>query len=118
MRVLIADDSEILRNLLVRILARIGIEDVESAIDGQEAIDAVSRSDFDLLLIDWSMPNVQGIDAIKEIRSRGKTMPIIVISSQYNEDLVQEALASGANDYIAKPFRVDMLLQRIKLLLR
>lgn len=118
MRVLIADDSEILRNLLVRILATVGIEDVECAIDGQEAIDAVSRSDFDLILIDWSMPKVLGIDAIKEIRSKGKTMPIIVISSHYNKDLVEEALASGATDYIAKPFHVEMLLQRIKQLLR
>ena len=118
MRVLIADDSEIMRSLLVRILATIGIEDVECAIDGQEAIDAVSRSDFDLLLIDWSMPKVLGKDAIKEIRSKDKTLPIIVISSHYNKDLVEEALASGATSYIAKPFRVEMLLQRIKELLR
>lgn len=117
MRVLVADDSELLRNLLVRILATIGIEDVECAADGQETIDAVSRSDFDLLLIDWCMPNVLGTDAIKEIRSMGKTMPIILISSHFDEGLVQEALASGANDYIAKPFRVEMLLQKIEALL-
>lgn len=118
MKLLIADDSELMRTLLVRILRMIGIEDVECATDGQEAIDAVNRCDFDLLLLDWNMPNIQGIDAIKEIRLQGKTMPIILISAQYTESLAEEALVVGANDCMAKPFCIEKLLRRIKELLR
>jgi len=77
---------------------------VEAA-NGREAVDAVSQDGtIGLVLLDWNMPEMSGIDALKTIRAGGNKVPIIMVTTESEKDKVLEAIKSGANDYLAKPF--------------
>ena len=77
MKVLVVDDSAVMRKVLVGALSRAKLTDVAQAADGKEAVDACEADDMGLVLMDWNMPRMLGIDAVKAIRANGKTMPII-----------------------------------------
>ena len=72
MKALVVDDSAVMRKVMVGALARAGIEDVAQAADGKEAVDAVMAQEFHLVLLDWNMPNMLGIDALRAIRAAGE----------------------------------------------
>lgn len=114
MKALVVDDSNVMRKIMAGALARIGIEDVEHATDGQEAVDATERHDFDIVLMDWNMPVKSGIEAVIEIRARGKNMPIIMVTTETEKSRVVQALKAGANSYIIKPFEPDTIIAQIK----
>lgn len=114
MKALVVDDSTVMRKVMMGALSRMGVDDVVQAADGQEAIDATETDDFDIVLMDWNMPEVSGIEAVVEIRARGKKMPIIMVTTEAEKSRVVEALKSGADSYIIKPFRVDTILEQIK----
>jgi two-component system chemotaxis response regulator CheY len=114
MKALVVDDSAVMRKVLVGALARAGITDVSQAADGQEAVDATGSDSFDLVLMDWNMPNMLGIDAVKEIRSNGQEMPIIMVTTEAEKERVVEALKQGANNYIIKPFEPATIVTKIQ----
>ena len=82
MKALVVDDSAVMRKVMIGALARAGIEDVAQAADGQEAVAACNADDFSLVLLDWNMPNMLGIDALKAIRANGKTVPVIMVTTE------------------------------------
>ena len=104
MKALVVDDSAVMRKVLTGALARANITEVEQAADGQEALDACNANDFDLVLMDWNMPVMLGIDAVKGIREAGKTMPIIMVTTKGLETDRIWGMRQGAIDYIVKPF--------------
>lgn len=114
MKALVVDDSAVMRKILIGALSRAGVTDVDQASDGQEAVAAVGASDFGLILMDWNMPNMLGIDAVRAIRAAGKTMPIIMVTTEAEKSRVLEALKAGANNYIIKPFEPDAIVDKIK----
>ena len=114
MKALVVDDSAVMRKVLIGALTRADITDVEQAADGQEAVDAVKRSEFDLVLMDWNMPNMLGIDALREIRALGKTMPIIMVTTEAEKSRVVEAIKAGATNYIVKPFEPSTIVAKIQ----
>ncbi|MCP4644243.1 MAG: response regulator [bacterium] len=114
MKALVVDDSTVMRKVLVGALARAGITDVGQAADGKEAVDACESDAYDLVLMDWNMPNMLGIDAVKAIRANGKTMPIIMVTTEAEKSRVVEALKSGANNYIIKPFEPATIVTKIQ----
>jgi len=114
MKALVVDDSAVMRKVLIGALARADITDVEQAADGQEAVKATEREEFDLVLMDWNMPNMLGIDAVKAIRANGKTMPIIMVTTEAEKSRVVEAIKSGANNYIVKPFEPATIVEKIQ----
>jgi two-component system chemotaxis response regulator CheY len=113
MKALVVDDSAVMRKVVIGALSRADITDVDQAADGQEAVRAVESSDYDLVLMDWNMPNMLGIDAVKAIRALGKTMPIIMVTTEAEKSRVVEALKAGANNYIIKPFEPATIVQKI-----
>jgi two-component system chemotaxis response regulator CheY len=113
MKALVVDDSAVMRKVLIGALGRAGIEEVLQAGDGKEAVDAVQGDDVDLVLMDWNMPNMLGIDAVREIRSQGKTMPIIMVTTEAEKSRVVEALKAGASNYIIKPFEPTTIVAKI-----
>jgi two-component system chemotaxis response regulator CheY len=117
MKVLVVDDSTTMRRILINSLAPAGVTDVEEARDGQEAVDAVRDKQFDLVLMDWNMPNLLGIDALKQIRAMGNQVPVIMVTTEAEGDRVMEALKSGANNYIIKPFKPETIIAKIKAVL-
>jgi two-component system chemotaxis response regulator CheY len=103
-----------MRKVLVGALSRANIDDVDQAADGKEAVDSVQAKEYGLVLMDWNMPNMSGIDAVKAIRQLGKTMPIIMVTTEAEKSRVIEALKAGANNYIIKPFEPATIVARIQ----
>ena len=114
MKALVVDDSMVMRKVLIGALTQAGISDTDQAADGKEAIAAVLKTDYDLVLMDWNMPNCLGIDAVKAIRAAGKKVPIIMVTTEAEKARVIEALKSGANNYIIKPFEPAAIVSKIK----
>lgn len=114
MKALVVDDSAVMRKVVIGALARADITDVDQAADGQESVDLVQKSDYGLILMDWNMPNMLGIDAVKAIRALGNTTPIIMVTTEAEKSRVVEALKAGANNYIIKPFEPNTIVDKIR----
>ena len=116
MKVLVVDDSMVMRKIILNALVDIGIgeDSIEQCGDGSQAIAAVAKGSFDLILMDWNMPSVPGIDAVKSIRSSGNKTPIIMVTTEGEKDRVITAIQAGANNYLVKPFDAKDLKQKVK----
>ncbi|RAG84571.1 DNA-binding response regulator [Streptacidiphilus pinicola] len=116
-RVLVVDDEPALRDALESSLAFEGYE-VLTASDGLEALDAVAAEQPDLVLLDIMMPRMDGLTAVRRLRSRGDTVPVLMLTARDAVGDRVTGLDVGADDYLAKPFELDELLARVRALLR
>jgi two-component system chemotaxis response regulator CheY len=114
MKVLVADDSALMRHVLVKILSEAGVESVVQAWDGQAAVQKVAEEAPDLVLMDWVMPNMTGIDAVRKIRARGNNVPIIMCTTEGEQNRVVDAIKAGANSFVVKPFDSKTIIANIK----
>ncbi len=114
MRALVVDDSAVMRKVLIGALSRADISEVDQASDGMDAVNATQQKDYDLILMDWNMPNMLGIDAVRAIRANGKTMPIIMVTTEAEKSRVLDALKAGASNYIIKPFEPATIVSKIQ----
>lgn len=105
-RILIADDEEGIRFAMKETLADEGYEIVEAS-DGQEALDLFAPERFDLVILDYRMPRLDGLETLKEIRRQDPEAPILFVTAYGSKDLAMQALREGAYDYFTKPFDVD-----------
>lgn len=110
-KILIVDDSKVVRSFISRCLDELGFSDKEEAIHGQDALDKVNTSMPDLILLDWNMPVMDGLEFLKALRKMPNGASPIVIFCTTENDLgkIQEALANAANEYIMKPFDAEIL---------
>ena len=111
--ILITDDTAFMRMTLRNILSKNGFDIVGEAADGLQAIDKYKSEKPDLVTMDITMPNMDGITAIKEIMSFDAGAKIIVCSAMGQKTLVIEALNAGAKDFIVKPFQPDRIVDAI-----
>ncbi|SEM39423.1 response regulator transcription factor [Streptacidiphilus jiangxiensis] len=116
-RVLVVDDEPALRDALESSLAFEGYE-VLTASDGLEALDAVAAEQPDLVLLDIMMPRMDGLTAVRRLRGRGDTVPVLMLTARDAVGDRVTGLDVGADDYLAKPFELDELLARVRALLR
>jgi two-component system chemotaxis response regulator CheY len=114
MKVLVADDSALMRHVLVKILSEAGVESVVQAWDGQAAVQKVAEEVPDLVLMDWVMPNMTGIDAVRKIRASGNNVPIIMCTTEGEQNRVVDAIKAGANSFVVKPFDSKVIIAKIK----
>ena len=112
-RVLVVDDEENLRHMLSLILKREGY-DVETASNGEEGLQRISLSSFDQILCDIRMPNMDGLDFLREVQKAGTDATIIMMSAYGTVDSAIEAMKLGAYDYISKPFKPDEVILTLK----
>ena len=115
LRVLVADDDRSVRRSLERALIMEGYE-VEAVVDGVEAAAAASRAD--LVLLDVTMPNMNGFDVCRQLRGKGLDVPILMLTARHSTSDRVEGLDAGADDYLVKPFALEELLARVRALLR
>lgn len=113
MKVLLVDDSATMRNIQKSILSQIGVEAVEEACDGQDALSKVGAFQPDLILVDWNMPTMDGITFVRVFRKSDKATPLIMVTTETERNRVVEAIKAGVNNYVVKPFTPDVLSQRI-----
>src|SRR6185437_4450801 len=117
--VLVVEDEAALVTMLRYNLEKQGFR-VDEAADGQEALTRIAEAQPDLVLLDWMLPVVSGIEVCRQIRRRPATreLPVIMVTARTEDQDAVRALNTGADDYITKPFNMDSLLARIRALLR
>lgn len=117
MKCLVVDDSRIIRNVLKNILRdrNIAEESLLEASDGRAALEILKVEKIDLLLLDWNMPMMNGLELIKELRSTEKyrNLPIIMVTSEAARYNVVEAIKAGVSDYVVKPVTARAVLEKV-----
>jgi two-component system chemotaxis response regulator CheY len=105
-KILIADDSRVMRQIVIRTLRQAGFDghDIVEAEDGRDAYDKVQTEQPDLVLSDWNMPNMSGIECLEALRNSGSTVPFGFVTSEGSAEMRDKAADAGALFLIAKPF--------------
>jgi two-component system chemotaxis response regulator CheY len=103
-----------MRNIQKNVLTQLGHTDVVEACDGVDALSQVFVANPDLILLDWNMPNMNGLDFLKQFRAKNKDTPVIMVTTEAEKARVLEALKNGVNSYVVKPFTPDTLSQRLE----
>lgn len=111
MRLMIVDDASFMRVAIRRMIEKKDYEIVCEAEDGQQAIEKFQKYRPDIITMDITMPNLSGIEALKEIKKLSSTVKVIMVSAMGQEALIREAVMHGANSFIVKPFKEDKLLE-------
>jgi two-component system, chemotaxis family, chemotaxis protein CheY len=118
-RALVIDDSKAIRIILRKLLGELGFEVTEAA-DGREALERLNgpMGPFDLALVDWNMPEMNGLDFVREVRGQGghEDLTMVMVTTETESGQVVRALAAGANEYIMKPFSRDVLVDKLSML--
>lgn len=117
MRLLLAEDEKALSKALTAILERNNYS-VDAVFDGQEALEYLEADNYDCVILDIMMPKVDGITVLKEIRKKGKLIPVLMLTAKSEVDDKVLGLDAGANDYLTKPFHSKELLARIRAITR
>ena len=116
-RVLIVDDDPAIRKLLEKVMRVNDLEPVLAS-SGAEGIEAAHNSRFDLILMDITLGDMEGFDVIHQLRSEGDTTPVIIISGRSEDYDMLYGLSLGADDYVTKPFRAQILGAKVKAMIR
>jgi len=117
MRILIVeDDNQIARNLKSMLESYLYV--VEHVSRGEDALFQTETSNYDLIILDWLLPDREGIEICKTIRSKSIQTPILILTAKVQVENIVTGLESGADDYLTKPFSMDVLLARVKVLMR
>ena len=106
MKIVLADDSRVMRQIVIRTLRQAGYagHEIFEAENGREAVELVQREQPDLVLSDWNMPEMTGIDALTTLRRNGSEVPFGFVTSEGSDEMRQRAASAGAAFLIAKPF--------------
>jgi len=118
MRAITIDDSRAIRSVIKKILKESGFADIYEAEDGVKALEKLDEiGPIEVALVDWNMPNMNGLDFVKNIRQKEKfnEMCIIMVTTETEMGQMVKALASGANEYLMKPFTKDGLLEKLNI---
>jgi len=123
MKILIVDDFSTMRRIIKNLLRDLGFNNTSEADDGLTALPMLQSGDFDLLVTDWNMPGMQGIDLLKNVRADAKLakLPVLMVTAEQKRDQIVEAAQAGVNGYIVKPFtavtlkeKLDKIFERIE----
>ena len=119
MKILIVDDSTMLRDMLSYALNEGGYTDVVEAIDGIEGLKKANSTQFDLIISDVNMPNMDGITMVSKIRELSSYVktPILILTTERSDDMKVKGKAAGATGWIIKPFVPDQLLKAVNIVL-
>ncbi|WP_028325881.1 response regulator transcription factor [Desulfatirhabdium butyrativorans] len=117
MKILVVDDEKTLLDQLKKALERQRYL-VETALDGEEALDKLFDNPVDLIILDILLPKMDGLSVLREIRQAGTTTPVLMLTARGDIDDRIQGLDLGADDYLGKPFSLDELLARVRALLR
>ena len=116
MKLLVVDDSSTMRRIIKNTLARLGYKDVLEGADGVEGWNVLdSNPEIDMLITDWNMPEMNGLELVKKVRadSRFTDLPIIMVTTEGGKAEVITALKAGVNNYIVKPFTPQVLKEKL-----
>ena len=116
-KILVVDDAAFMRKVIRDTLTKNGYTDITEAVDGRDAVEKYFEIHPDLVLMDITMPNMDGLEALKAIRSKDSNANIVMCSAMGQEAMVVEAVQAGIKDFIVKPFKDDRLMKTVNSIL-
>jgi len=120
MKILVVDDFSTMRRIVKNILAQLGFNNVDEAEDGKIALEKLKTGGFEFVISDWNMPNMMGIDLLREVRSDQalRTLPFLMVTAESQKENVAQAVQAGVSNYIVKPFTADTLETKLELIFK
>jgi len=118
LRVLVVDDEPTIIKKVATVLRSLGINQIRAATDGSDALVMFKNPEFtfDMIICDWMMPMLSGVQVLREIRAIDKTIPFLMLTSNISKEAILEAKESGVSAYIAKPFSAEQLVKKVTIL--
>ena len=118
MKILIVDDFSTMRRIIKNLLRDLGFTNTHEADDGTSALPMLQGGSFDLLITDWNMPGMQGIELLKTVRADEalSSLPVLMVTAESKREQIVEAAQAGVNGYVVKPFTAGTLEQKIHLI--
>ncbi len=115
MRVLVVDDFATMRRILKNILKQIGFKNIIEADDGSTALDILKENKIDLVISDWNMPRITGLDLLKTVRADESTKdtPFVMVTAEAQKANVLQAVQAGVSNYVVKPFTADTVREKL-----
>ena len=112
-KILLVDDAAFMRKMIKETLSKNGYTELFEAVDGADAVEKFSEIGPDLVIMDITMPNMDGLEALKAIRAKDGNANVVMCSAMGQESMVMDAVRSGAKDFIVKPFKPDRVLKTV-----
>jgi two-component system chemotaxis response regulator CheY len=115
-RVLVVDDFPTMRRIVRSLLRQLGFENVDEAENGEDALKKLRSAEYGLVISDWNMPVMEGLELLKHIRNdpQLKDIPFLMVTAEAEKEKVIEAIKSGVDNYIVKPFTGDALKEKLE----
>ena len=115
MSFLVVDDFPTMRRIVRSLLKELGFTNVEEAEDGQDALNKLRAGNFEFVVSDWNMPNLDGLEMLKEIRQDNalKDLPVLMVTAEAKKENIIAAAQAGANGYVVKPFTAATLEEKL-----
>lgn len=116
MNIMSVDDSKAVHAFMKAIFDG-SVHKLFHAYDGKQALELVKENTPDLILLDWEMPEMDGLTTLKALRQQGLTIPIVMVTSRNNVDQMISAMSEGADEYVMKPFTKELLFDKLSMVL-
>ncbi len=115
-KILVVDDFSTMRRIIKNLLRDLGFNNADEADDGTTALPMLQTGSYDLLITDWNMPGMQGIDLLRAVRADPKlsSMPVLMVTAEQKKAQIIEAAQAGVNGYIVKPFTAATLKEKLE----
>ncbi|AVV32587.1 chemotaxis protein CheY [Halomonas sp. SF2003] len=115
LRILVVDDFPTMRRIVRNLLKELGFTNVEEAEDGQQALEFLSQGSFELVISDWNMPNLDGLEMLRRVRANPATatLPVLMVTAEAKKENIIAAAQAGASGYVVKPFTAAVLEEKL-----
>ncbi len=115
-KVLVVDDFPTMRRIVKNLLKQLGFENIDEAENGEEALKKLKSGDYGLVVSDWNMPVMEGIELLKHLRNdpQIKDIPFLMVTAEAEKEKVIEAIKAGVDNYIVKPFTGEVLKEKLE----
>ena len=116
MTVLVVDDFATMRRILKNIFRQLGFENVIEADDGTTALEALKKNEIDMIVSDWNMPKMTGLELLKTVRASDeyKDIPFLMVTSEASKQNVLDAVQAGVSNYVVKPFTAEQIFDKLE----
>ena len=111
--ILVVDDFQTMTQLMKYLLRSLGFKNVDEAYDGGTALNKLAEKEYGLIISDWNMEPVSGLDLLKQLRAQGNSIPFIMVTAENKTDSVIEAKQAGVTNYIVKPYNAVTLRNKL-----
>lgn len=111
---LLIDDDSLMRQVLARLLRKEGFEQIDEVGDGEQALEALRTTRPDVIITDYEMPRLDGIEFVRALRSRGDSTPVIMLSGHGDPHLIVTAVRAGVDNYVLKPLNPEAFFEKIR----